>query len=429
MMTDTKLSQKESQDAQDVIPSFLQGLAKTPAVTNRFTTGDSYQPLIPSFLQDISPVDVKSTTLPTLLTPSVASTLSGVSTHSAPSAPSAISVTEEIEISGTINHGYSLRHAFQIIGLLCRDVTLVFSNKGIFLTQVGCEDESLICLEITCGNILNYKFRYTDSKGKSCDSIGFNVCMKDVMLPFSSCAKKQSFIFQINDRAQMVCRLCDAKSDSTSQSASFIRFKEKQDEVVYEQPVFKRVEDDPNFSIQTSEFANMCKSIVKNKGKHTTITGYRKGFKIEGLRADRSLAYVSIHGDSTTPIATAKVLPSKVNTATASNIVNTAVNTAVDFVGAITGDTKSLHSMITPEMKENITKVVLKLIPECKDVVIRFNDKILKAFSKMMQLCPDGVTKLFFEYDQETRRQLPMKMITPISSYGKLIIYVRDAAN
>jgi hypothetical protein len=400
------LNQKEN-DKSQVLPPFLQTLTEKKE-------NDKSQ-VLPPFLQTLTQKDIKSEdskNVESLMTPLVSTT------------PPTMS--EEIEITGTINHGYSLRHAFQIIGMLCTEATLVFSNRGIFLTQVGCEKSSqeadlLMCLAITCGEILNYKFKYIDSKGVSRDSIGFGVSITDVMLPFSSCTKKQSFIFQIVDRTQMICRVCDAKSDNTSQSASFIRFKEIQNETTYEQPQFKRGEDDPNFSIQTSEFANICKNIAKNKGKNIIITGYKKGFKIEGVRTDKHTAYVSVHGDPTIPIATAKVIPAKTNE-TATKVVNTACN----IVGEITG------TSIPIDMKNsaiNITSSILKLIPQCNEVIIRFGPKILKAFSKMTQLCPDGITKLFFEYDQENRRQLPLKITTPIGNYGRLTIYVKDNPN
>lgn len=367
-------------------------------------------------------------------------------------------------IQGTINHGYSFRHVFAVIKFLCTKAILNFSKEGIGMEQTDAEDRILTCLKIDGSLILDYKYDVIDDKGNHADCVGVGISIKDMTTAMSGCGKKQGFQFQISDSKRMCYKLTGNAAISQGQGASMISFQDVPN-VDCEEPVFSRNENDPNYSLTTSAFAQICKSIDKQGGKRITITGFPKGFSISADKPNGAQVYFSFFGDCT-PVQTAPyvVKPAEQSTTSLFNIsinskqpevtkskqsfasataqaqhgasddVKQAATKAVDMMCNIfdnvmklsdSKDTTPSTSLIPLNQRAMVAstaaEVFTLILPQKEPgIVVRFGSDVIKAFGKLTPLCPDGITKFYLEAKK------PLKVVTPISTYGKLVVYIKD---
>lgn len=174
------------------------------------------------------------------------------------------------------------------------------------------------------------------------------------------------------------------------------------DTIEYDPGTYTRSEDSPNCTIPVMDFCRMCTAHNSLQNSFVTVRGLPRGVIFEGI----------IDGDITGRIDKF-------------GIVDNIGNGAADPV-SISDNNPAIFSEIRLDKIKAPTgkapKLVIQTAAEAAEIRLKIKVSTIKALSKLNNLSTSGgIIKIYIEKD------LPIKLVCNIGTYGKLIIYLRDA--
>lgn len=346
-------------------------------------------------------------------------------------------------ISGTISAGYSYRHLWGVIKQLCTTALITFNKDGFTITQTDAEGKVLISASILGHKILDYKFFvFQDGKEIENTEITVGVNSKDMSTALSACGRNHEFIFLINDMQFMEYRLNGNKA-SLAAGAHILHFHHVE-ETPFEEPSFDRLETKPNYTISINEFVGICRDVDKRQGKRMTITGYNNGLEIIARKGNNEIILSNEFGNCKCESGGLKILRkpdekslgvihqqstgSTTNGISQQNATEKAI-AAIDksFALNMNNDQKKMLMNAANFAVESLTKLTappqsftLVLPKKQSGIATSFDIGVIKAFTKMKQICQHGSINFFIEVDK------PLKLVASVDTYGVLKIYVNN---
>ncbi|AYV86273.1 MAG: hypothetical protein Solumvirus3_9 [Solumvirus sp.] len=365
----------------------------------------------------------------------------------------------QFRISGTISAGYSYRHLWGVIKQLCTTALITFNKDGFTITQTDAEGKVLISASILGHKILDYKFFvFQDGKEIENTEITVGVNSKDMSTALSACGRNHEFIFLINDMQFMEYRLNGNKA-SLAAGAHILHFHHVE-ETPFEEPSFDRLETKPNYTISINEFVGICRDVDKRQGKRMTITGYNNGLEIIARKGNNEIILSNEFGNCKCESGGLKILRkpdekslgviqhSKDNTNGSAakdgtlggvghqaNLSYNQQNATEKAIAAIdksfalnmNNDQKKMLMNAANFAVESLTKLTappqsftLVLPKKQSGIATSFDIGVIKAFTKMKQICQHGSINFFIEVDK------PLKLVASVDTYGVLKIYVNN---
>lgn len=148
---------------------------------------------------------------------------------------------------------------------------------------------------------------------------------------------------------------------------------------------YKREENEPNCTVPVSDFSRMCTSMNSIKCNCVVIHGKPKGVVFQGMLEGEISGRIDQFG-------------------------------FCDEISSIPNNIDIYNVVIkTPPVKAPKLKIKV-----AKEGGTKIRIQTIKALAKLNNLTPKGIVKFYVEKD------LPVKIVVNIGSYGKLTVYLRD---
>lgn len=286
-----------------------------------------------------------------------------------------MSETKKVSYIATFNDGYSFRSLIDFLKLSLNDANLFFSKDKITLREITPLGAVLFDVVINTNEIGEYKF-FSNTE----EHFGFDFI--ELKNSFNSIGKKSSIkIWKYeNNRNIWIQRV--NKSPQTSSNHDYITHKDVNVPVHVDLPDY---DSGPNCTINSSEFADMCKSIISKKCKctHVIIKGFPCGVVFESHEETKVSGRIHTFGDC-------NIKPGE-------------------------------EKLIDPN-QERVTDTDLQYNSENKICEIKVGINLIKALAKINSFAPkrNNTMQIYLSKDA------PICMITKIGDYGTMKILIKE---
>jgi len=298
-------------------------------------------------------------------------------------------IDQKASFFATFIDGSSLRYLIDYLRLISIEGTLVFTKDSIIYQK---EDEDKTILN----NVKLRTFELTDYEFSSENSeITATINLSDLRNKTRTVGKKEQMdIYRRAEEPSNFYIQVRSQEKSSGDNAVFYCMPMRSESVkIYELPEYSRGKYNPNCTVYQSDFSKLCKALVANKCNYAEFIGFEKGIIIKGYSADNKIIMVKEYGKCKSS--------SYSKTSTTKSINNTF-------------DKQTIKSDVAPP------RLNIKDAGE----VERFKIPIvnIKALSKINGFAANTTIKFYIQ------ENCPMKISTPIGSYGELTILLRNCS-
>jgi hypothetical protein len=182
-----------------------------------------------------------------------------------------------------IIEGYSFRNAIACLRLLFTRIDILFSQDGFEIFQSDISRVGLIRCQFFARYMLDYQLNvYEGEEQMEAFRVSFNA--GELLRATKPIGKKDQIALIINssDKKKLIIR------SGLDENASCISVDilEPCSDVEYEEPIFKRSNDNPNVKIRTTDFAKACSTINSTRCEYMQVVSYGKFVDIRGMNAN-----------------------------------------------------------------------------------------------------------------------------------------------
>ncbi len=284
----------------------------------------------------------------------------------------------------TFIDGSSFRYLIEYLRLTSIDGTFVFS-KDYITFQKGDDDETIFNdVKIKTYQLIDYEYSSSNSE------ITTTINLSELRNKTRTVGKKdQMDIYKIAEEPSNFYIQVRSQEKSSGDNSVFYCMPMKSESVtVYDLKDYSRGKHNPNCTIYQSDFSKLCKALVANKCSYAEIIGYEKGIVIKGYSSENKIVMIKEYGKC-------KISQYSKSSTTKSIIPNT------------------IKSEIAPP------RLNVRDVHEIERFKIYIDN--IKALSKINGFSPNSTLKIYIE------PKSPLKIITPIGSYGELKILLRSS--
>jgi len=264
----------------------------------------------------------------------------------------------------SISDGYSFRNLIEYLKITNSTGNLVFKNNGISYQHSNLDGTILNQFIIRADDLPTYKY-YSEGE------INVGVNLTNLRLITKPIGRKDSikmYMKKDDEKGYLYLHINSSKGIDR-ENVSFIQ-PEHVENVEYIVEGYQRETCDPNLSIQSHQFTKIFTTINSLKCVTCSIKVYENGIAFEGIKSNGTSGHIERYGNC--------------------------------------GNKNAF--ILRNEINDNMNYV--------DEINIRTNT--IKAMTKLGNLSHNDSIKIYME------KELPMKIITNIGSYGKLTIYIRN---
>jgi hypothetical protein len=295
---------------------------------------------------------------------------------------------DNIVFSADIIDGYSFRNLIEYLKTTNKKSNFIFTRQNIFYAQANA-NVTVLNVAILFASELS---AYTYNSNLESEVVGLDISsLRIITKPIG---KKDSVrLFKLVNNQLFFIQIISQNNRSSNRTNLNMVRPTTLPLQNYAMPTFTRSEEDPNCKIPASELAKTCNAINSIKCTHAWIRGFPQGIRIHGIIGNNIVGRSDSFGNTTEPVPTTimSVEPSPMRP------------------GGLAGQlSKRLVIRPSPPARKD-TKVAVSTI---------------KALAKLNNLCPNGIVK--FHINDFTGVDDAIKLTTNISTYGRLMIYLRD---
>lgn len=214
--------------------------------------------------------------------------------------------------------------------------------------------------------------------------------------------KDRAILYKSPNDSRLYIRILNSNSQSGSEPSGLFPVDTEDIEYYeYAHPTFTRKENEPNCTVNQTDFAKMCSSMLAVKSRYVTAHGMRNGIIFKGISSTGKVVYVKDFG---------KVREEQ------EKIYNkniTILNSCINSINSFRNNRKIIKSSNVPAPKLRIGEYA---------EIDRFTMSMptIRGLAKLNNLSPMGNIKIYIE------RGKPLRFICSIGGYGKLTVHVRS---
>ena len=296
-------------------------------------------------------------------------------------------IDENASFFATFIDGSSFRYLIEYLRLVSLEGTLVFTKDHIIYQREDDDKTILNNVKLRTYELTDYEFSSQNSE------ITATINLSDLRNKTRTVGKKEQMdIYRHSKEPSNFYIQVRSQEKSSGDNPVFYCMPMRSESVkIYELPEYSRGKNNPNCTIYQSDFSKLCKALVANKCNYVEFIGYEKGIIIKGFSSDNKIIMVKEYGKCKSSASS--------KTSTAKSINNTIDNSR--YQG--------------PSLKLNIKDA---------NEIERFKIPItnIKALSKINGFAANSTIKIYIQ------ENCPMKISTPIGSYGELTILLRNCS-
>lgn len=270
--------------------------------------------------------------------------------------------------------GFTFKHIIEYLRITNSHGTFIFKKDSIMYMQ-GDANSSILNEIIINTSSLKYEF---ESANESID-VGINI--QDIRTLTKNINKRDGMILIKPPNEDYLDVIHIDSKNQVNQSCGKVRLQYRE-QAEYELPVYSNDENNPNFSIPASEFCRKCNNISSVKCDTILINCYPKGARFDAF----------IHGgvvEKYEPFGSCDIKSGFIDTA------------------RLSGDSGDKFVRLVVKTNDPVPIVKVRTVT-------------VKALSKLNNLSTNGTIRFYMEPNN------PIKIISPISSYGILRIYIKN---
>nr|QBK91911.1 MAG: proliferating cell nuclear antigen [Pithovirus LCPAC304] len=288
-------------------------------------------------------------------------------------------------IDAHFTDGYSFRNVLGFYRQTCTRTNIIFTKDKIMINEADATDTILVDCTIETDDLTEYKYNVRDEDGNLIEALACGFTTLEMQKATKMVGKKDAIRLytkkEENPKIYIQVVHAGSKSDNNIGlrivSIIEVEVNEFQD-IVYQR-------SSPNARAASTEFAKICADFSSLKCTDTTVIGFEEGIVFQGIESG-TLKSVESYGNI--PDRRKLLVTEKYSIPTSSS------------------------STSKPKLSVTLPGEVCR---------VRINAKTIRAMTKFNNLSPTGVIKFFLEEGS------PLKIVSPIGCYGKLVLYLKDS--
>jgi len=277
----------------------------------------------------------------------------------------------------TFIDGSSFRYLIEYLRLTSLDGTFVFTKD--YITYQKQDDDKTIFNDVTIRTyeLTNYHFSSTNSE------IVATVNLSDLRNKTRTVGKKDQLdIFRNEDEPSNFYIQVRSQEKSSGDNAVFYCMSMKSQNInIYKLEEYSRGKTNPNCTVYQPDFSKLCKALVANKCGYAEFIGYKKGIVIKGYSSENKIIMIKEYG--------------KCDMSANNN-----------------------NSFNATDANKSAPKLNIRDVHEIERFKIPIDN--IKALSKINGFGANSTLKIYIEPNA------PLKIVTPIGSYGELKILLKS---
>jgi len=281
--------------------------------------------------------------------------------------------------------GYSFRNVLGFFRQTCTRANLIFTPDGISIKEADPSDTILADCKIKTDDLTEYQYNAYNDDGELIEALACGFVTLEMQKATKMVGKKDAIKLYTKKEENPKIYIQVIHAGSKSDNGLGLRIVSILEVDINDYTDIKYERKSPNARAASTEFAKICADFSSLKCTFTNVIGFEEGIMFQGVESG-TVRGVETYG---------KIHDMRPLMATSNKY---------SFGGKNTTSSKPKLNIAMPG-------------EICR---VRVNGKTIRAMTKFNNLSPTGVIKFFLEEGN------PLKIVSPIGCYGKLILYIKD---
>ena len=292
--------------------------------------------------------------------------------------------------NATLVEGYSFRNTIAMIKVETDEVTMVVSSVGIIIKFVNKGQHGVYDIFINAESLSSYNYNIVDHT-----EYPITVNTTELLNTTKGVGRKDGLnIYWLENYAKISIQPLKHGKDLGRSTASFVNIINR--EYIKYELHNSYTGNEPNIKIQSKEFSDACSQACALRCSYVEIQGCSNYFIFKGILSDGTCGMIS----------------------------RTMSQQIKGKIEQIQHKDDMLHEKISTQNSSIKGSLELNVIKNEDLKIVKIPISTIKTFCKLHNISPGG-TLLKFTFSATK----PMKIESPISSYGEYKVYLRNPIN